>query len=130
MCLQTSAMAEATINLMLSLIVINPIHFVCLQTSAMTEAAINLMLSLIVINTIHVCVFTDIHHGRGRHKSDVRVSYLSGRINKSTCSALSTHVLSSLPRVCKKASEHTKQHAVPYLPCYVSSLNSWYKRLT
>ena len=44
---------------MLSLIVINTIHFVRLQTSAMAEATINLMLSLIVINPIHfVCLQT------------------------------------------------------------------------
>ena len=67
-------MTEAAINLMLSLIVINTIHFVCLQTSAMAEATINLMLSLIVINTIHICVFTDISHGRGYHQSDVIIN--------------------------------------------------------
>ena len=60
-------MAEAIINLMLSLIAINTIHFVRLQTSAMAKAAVSLMLSLIVINTIHVCVFTDISHDEGRH---------------------------------------------------------------
>ena len=63
----TSVVTEAAMSL-LSLIVINtPFTYVWLQTSAMAEAAINLKLSLIVNNTIHVCVFTDISHGRGHH---------------------------------------------------------------
>ena len=73
-CLQPSAMTEAAINLMLSLIVINTIHFVRLQTSAMAEAAINLILLSIVLNAIDVCVFTDISHGRGHHQSDVIIN--------------------------------------------------------
>ena len=96
MCLQTSAMADAAICLMLSLIVINTIHVCVLQTSVMAEAAISLLLSLIVINNIHVCLFADISHGRGRYQPDVRVSYLPGIFLRAPCSALSTHVLSSL----------------------------------
>ena len=48
--------------------------FVCLQASAMAEAAISLILSLIVIDTIHVCVFTDISHGGGRQQPDVIIN--------------------------------------------------------